>query len=46
MISEITLVMQNKLQLESVVNTVHPHPTLSEIFLEASLNLKDKGRNS
>lgn len=46
MISEITLVMQNKLQLESVINTIHPHPTLSEIFLEASLNLKDKGRNS
>ena len=46
MISEITLVMQNKLQLESVINTIHPHPTLSEIFLEATLNLKDIGRNS
>ncbi|MBT3475334.1 dihydrolipoyl dehydrogenase [bacterium] len=46
MISEITLVMQNKLSLESVVNTVHPHPTLSEIFLEATLSIKGKGRNS
>ena len=46
MISEITLVMQNKLQLESVINTIHPHPTLSEIFLEATLNLKDIRRNS
>ena len=46
MISEITLVMQNKLPLESVINTVHPHPTLSEIFLETSLNIVDKGRNS
>ncbi len=46
MISEITLVMQNKLSIESVINTIHPHPTLSEIFLEASLNVKNKGRNS
>ena len=46
MISEITLVMQNKLSIDSVINTIHPHPTLSEIFLEASLNVKNKGRHS
>ena len=46
MISEITLVMQNKLKIDSIIRTIHPHPTLSEMLLETSLNLKDKGRNS
>ena len=45
MISEIALLMQNNLSIDSIAKTIHPHPTLSEIILEASLSLKGRPRN-
>jgi len=45
MISEIALVMSNDLTIESITNTIHPHPTLSEIVLESALVLNNSPRN-
>ena len=45
MISEIALVMSNDLTIESITNTIHPHPTLSEIVFESALVLNNSPRN-
>ncbi|MBI3900976.1 MAG: dihydrolipoyl dehydrogenase, partial [Chlamydiia bacterium] len=37
MISEIALAIQNELTIESIIETIHPHPTLSECWLESAL---------
>ena len=34
LIMEITLAMQNGLTFDAILSTIHPHPTLSEIYLE------------
>lgn len=36
LIAEIALAMKNKLTIHDITNTVHSHPTLSEIVLEAA----------
>jgi len=36
LIAEITLAMQNGLTIENITNTIHSHPTLSEMVLEAA----------
>lgn len=36
MIAEITMAIQNELVLESIAETIHPHPTLSEAWMEAA----------
>ncbi|MFW9781202.1 MAG: dihydrolipoyl dehydrogenase [Candidatus Heimdallarchaeota archaeon] len=36
LIAEITLAMENGLTIEDITNTIHSHPTLSEMVLEAS----------
>ncbi|MHA1885744.1 MAG: dihydrolipoyl dehydrogenase [Promethearchaeota archaeon] len=36
LIAEITLAMQHGLTIEDITNTIHSHPTLSEMTLEAS----------
>lgn len=36
-ISEMALAIQNELTLESVIDTIHPHPTMGESWLEAAL---------
>lgn len=35
LIAEMTLAVQNRLTAEQFAHTVHPHPTLSEVFYEA-----------
>jgi dihydrolipoamide dehydrogenase len=35
-ISEISLAISSSLKIEDICHTVHPHPTLSEVVLEAS----------
>ncbi len=35
LINEITLAMNSRLKLTSIINTIHPHPTLSEAIQEA-----------
>jgi len=42
LISQIGLAMTNELTPVEIVNTVHPHPTLSELTLEAALQAIDK----
>lgn len=37
LIAEITLAIQNELTLDSIIDTIHAHPTISESWLEASL---------
>ncbi len=37
LISEMTLAIDNEITLEALINTIHPHPTLSESFAEAAL---------
>ncbi|HLB53150.1 MAG TPA: dihydrolipoyl dehydrogenase, partial [Chlamydiales bacterium] len=37
MISEIALAIQNELTVESLIETIHPHPTMSECWLECAL---------
>jgi len=36
MITEMTLAIQKNLTVEDILNTIHPHPSLSEIFHEAA----------
>jgi len=36
LIAEITLAMQNGLSIEDITNTIHSHPSLSEMVLEAA----------
>jgi dihydrolipoamide dehydrogenase len=37
LIAELSVAMQNELTLESISETIHAHPTISEAWLEASL---------
>lgn len=37
LISEITLAIDHEITLESLSNTIHPHPTLSEAWMETAL---------
>lgn len=37
LISEITLAIDNELTIESLSSTIHPHPTLSEAWMETAL---------
>lgn len=34
LIAELTMAVENRMTLEQVYNTIHPHPTLTEIILE------------
>lgn len=43
LIEEAALCMANNLTVEDVVATIHPHPTLSESFLEASAGVFGEG---
>ena len=43
LIEEAALCMANDLTVEDVVATIHPHPTLSESFLEASAGVLGEG---
>lgn len=43
LIEEAALCMANNLTVEDVVATIHPHPTLSESFLEASAGVLGEG---
>jgi len=45
MISEIALIMSNDLTIDSIIKTIHPHPTLSEIIFESALVLNNSPRN-
>ena len=36
LIGEMTLAITNKMKLEDIAHTIHPHPTLSEIWQEAA----------
>lgn len=36
LISEMALAIENELTIESIIETIHPHPTISEIWLEAA----------
>lgn len=40
LIQEASVVVQNRLKLEDIIATIHPHPTLGEVFVEA---VKDAG---
>ncbi len=42
LISELTLGLNLEVTAEELANTIHPHPSLSEIVLEASLGALDK----
>ena len=37
LIGEMALAIQNELTLESVIGTIHAHPTIAESWLEAAL---------
>ena len=47
LIAELTVAVENGMTLEQVYNSIHPHPTLTEIILEVckrAVNLSfDKG---
>ncbi len=40
LIAELTLAVQQKLKVEELVETIHAHPTTSEVIYEAALDLK------
>ena len=40
MISEFSLAMRNKLSVENILDSIHPHPTLSEAIFETLMQLK------
>lgn len=42
LIQEGTLALANKLDASSITKAIHPHPTLSESFFEATLGLDEK----
>jgi dihydrolipoamide dehydrogenase len=42
LIAEMTLAIQNELTIESVTETIHAHPTIAEIWLEAALQAHEK----
>jgi dihydrolipoamide dehydrogenase len=41
LIAEMTLAIQNELTLDCIVETIHAHPTLSEVWLEAAFLAAD-----
>lgn len=43
LIHEGAIAVRNKLKVEQIVNTIHAHPTLSEAFYEATLDMKGMG---
>lgn len=45
LIAEMALAIQNELTLESVIGTIHAHPTLAESWLEAALMAADRPIN-
>jgi len=45
LIGEMALAIQNELTLESVIGTIHAHPTLAESWLEAALMAADRPIN-
>ena len=40
MISELSVVKSNNLSIDSILSSVHPHPTFSEAIIETLLQLK------
>ena len=42
LIAEMALAIQNELTLDSVIGTIHAHPTLAESWLEAALMAADR----
>jgi dihydrolipoamide dehydrogenase len=40
MISEAALAIEKGLTTEDLINTIHPHPTLSESIMEAAEDVK------
>lgn len=42
LISEMAMAVQNKLTLDQIADTIHPHPTLSEALFEAALVGKNR----
>jgi dihydrolipoamide dehydrogenase len=42
LIHEGALAIKNKMKLEDITNTIHAHPTLSEAFIEAALNINQQ----
>lgn len=40
MISEFSLAMRNKLSVENILDSIHPHPTFSEAIFETLMQLK------
>jgi dihydrolipoamide dehydrogenase len=45
LISEMALAIQNELTIESIIETIHPHPTMGEAWLEAALIAADQPIN-
>ena len=45
LIAEMALAIQNELTLESVMDTIHAHPTLAESWLEAAFMAADRPIN-
>jgi dihydrolipoamide dehydrogenase len=45
LIAEMTLAIQNELTLDSLIGTIHAHPTLAESWLEAALMAADRPIN-
>jgi len=41
LIAEMALAMRNGLGIQDIIDTIHPHPTLSEAVREAALGLRD-----
>jgi dihydrolipoamide dehydrogenase len=40
MISEVSIIKSNNLTIDSIFNSIHPHPTFSEAIFETLLQLK------
>ena len=40
MISEFSLAMRNKLTVQNILDSIHPHPTFSEAIFETLMQLK------
>ena len=45
MISEISAVMKSEGTIEEVADTIHPHPTVSEIIMEAAHDVEGRSCN-
>ena len=46
MITELNIIMTNNLSIKAITNTMHPHPTLSEIIYECCLEIISKVKNT